>query len=88
MKKVTARAVCEGAIVAALTVLLMFMGIYVPVFRTLAMFVCGIPLAYLMIRQGVYISAASFIASLLLIFIVTGDIISGPLSGLITLLPG
>ena len=44
MKKVTARAVCEGAIVAALTVLLMFMGIYVPVFRTLAMFVCGIPL--------------------------------------------
>ena len=31
MKKVTARAVCEGAIVAALTVLLMFMGIYVPV---------------------------------------------------------
>ena len=55
MKKVTARAVCEGAIVAALTVLLMFMGIYVPVFRTLAMFVCGIPLAYLMIRQGVYI---------------------------------
>ncbi len=87
MKKNNAAPVCEGAIVTALTVLLLTMGMYVPVLGSFCGLVSGIPLLWLIIRRNVGVSVAALIASLALIFALTGDIISGPLSAFILLLP-
>lgn len=87
MKNITARSICEGAIVSAITVVLIIFGMYVPIFSLLSIFICGLPLVYLMIKQGTKISIISCVASLIVIFIITGDLISGPLSALISMLP-
>ena len=87
MKKNNAAPVCEGAIVTALTVLLLTMGMYVPVLGSFCGLVSGIPLLWLMIRRSTGVSVAALVASLALIFALTGDIISGPLSAFILLLP-
>ena len=85
MKNSKAAPVCEGAIVTALTVLLLTMGMYVPVLGSFCGLVSGIPLLWLMIRRSTGVSVASLVASLALIFALTGDIISGPLSAFILL---
>lgn len=87
MKKSNAAPVCEGAIVTALTVLLLTMGMYVPVLGSFCGLVSGVPLLWLMIRRSTGVSVAALAASLALIFALTGDIISGPLSAFILLLP-
>lgn len=87
MNKFSVRSLCEGAVVTALTVFLLTAGLYFPIFRVFTVFIGGIPLMYLIIKRGVYVSAVSFIASMLLLFALTGDFISGPLSCFITLLP-
>ncbi len=87
MSKFSIRSLCEGAVVTALTVFLLTAGLYFPIFRLFTVFIGGIPLMYLIIKRGVYVSAVSFIASMLLLFALTGNFISGPLSCFITLLP-
>lgn len=87
MKNMNARAICEGAIVSALTVVLLLLGMYVPLFGLLSMFICGLPLVYLMIRQSLKISIISFVASILVISILTGNFITGALSACVSLLP-
>lgn len=87
MKKNTAASICEGAVVVALTVILSLAGMYVPVLGLFAAMLSGIPLMWLIIRRGMYISFAALIASMALIFALTGNFISGPLNCLLSLLP-
>ncbi len=87
MKKNTAAPLCEGAIVTALTTVLMVMGMYVPAFGMFTLFIGGIPLMWLTIKRGLYISAASLAASMLLMFAISGNFLSGPLTCFMTLLP-
>lgn len=87
MKKTAAAPLCEGAIVTALTVALMTMGMYVPAFGMFTLLIGGIPLMWLTVKRGLYISAASLAASMLLMFAISGNFLSGPLTCFITLLP-
>ncbi len=87
MKKFSAAPICEGALAAALTVILTLAGMYVPALGIFAMLLSGIPLMWLIIRRGVYVSATALIAALALIFALTGDLISGPVGSALSLLP-
>ncbi len=88
MKNFSAKAVCEGAVVSALTVILVLMGTYVPVISMLAVFICGLPLAYLAVKYNAKSAIIAFIVSLIILFIITGNIISVIINACVVMLPG
>lgn len=88
MKSFSAKTVCEGVLVSALTVILVLIGNYVPVIRLLAVFVCGLPITYLIIKHGIKIALTSFVVSLILLLIITGNVINVMLTACVVLLPG
>lgn len=87
MKNFSVRAVADGAIVTALTVVLLAAAAYVPALGMFSIFVSGIPLVYLIIKRGFRVSVISLVASMALLFALTGDIISGVFAGALSLLP-
>ena len=56
MKNFSVRAVADGAIVTALTVVLLAAAAYVPALGMFSIFVSGIPLVYLIIQRGFRVS--------------------------------
>lgn len=88
MKSFSAKTVCEGAVVSALTVILVMLGTYVPVISLFAVFICGLPVAYLVIRHGMKTALTSFAVSIILLLIITGNIITVVLTACVVLLPG
>lgn len=88
MKKLNAKTLCEGAIVAALTVVLLLAGTYVPVLNLFAVFVCGLPLTYLMLKRGAPVTVMAFAVSLFAMFALTGDMVTTCLTSCAVLLPG
>lgn len=88
MKNSKASMISDAAIVVALTVVLMVIAMYVPFFGLLSVFVSGIPLAYLVIKRGLGISITAFAASILVMFIIMGDLLGAAVLSVVTLLPG
>ncbi len=88
MKNIKASAVAEGAVIAALTVLLLVLALYLPLFSIFSLFFAGIPIAYLTIKHPPGIAVLSALAALLVLFIITGNIVSVIMMGVVQLLPG
>ncbi len=88
MNKFSAKMLCVGALVSALTVVLVLAGTYVPLLNLFAIFICGLPLCCLLIRCGVKITAVSLAAAVLVLFILTGNVLSAGLNACVVLLPG
>lgn len=88
MKGFGAKTVCDSAVVSALSVILVLIGNYVPVVNMFAVFICGLPLTYLMIKHGFKTAAVSFAVSIILLFIITGNIIGTITTACLVLLPG
>ena len=88
MKNFKSRMIADGAVCTALTVLLTVIAIYVPIFSIVSVAVVGIPLAYLGIKHGFGLSCVAMLASVLVIFIITGDILSAVILGVTNMLPG
>ena len=72
--KITLRGIRDGAMMTALTVIFMLLTIYVPVFSYVGMFLTGIPLAALYIRDGLTTAICATVCSVLIMFAVTGEI--------------
>lgn len=88
MRNMKAKALADGAICAALTVLFAVIGIYVPFFAMLSMFITGIPSMCLSVKHGSTVAAVSAVAAVLVLFAVTGDILSSALTAVVYILPG
>ena len=88
MKNNRAKAIADGAICSALSALLMVIYIYVSPLAFLMILVSGAPMAYLAIKHGLRICIPAMFVSIFALFVLTGDIISALLVGIINLLPG
>ena len=88
MKNMKVKALADGAVCTALTVLLMIIAMYVPFFAVLSILFVGTPLVYLGVRHGTRVSVIAAVAAILVLFILTGDPLSALLLGIINLLPG
>ncbi len=88
MKNIKIQALTDAAICTALSVIFVLLGTYVPIFAFASMIIAGMPLAYLGVKRGTKISGEAFLASALLIFVLTGNIIATVFSAIINLLPG
>lgn len=88
MNKFSTKTLCESALICALTVVLVLVSSYVPPISMISVFVCGLPLAYLMVRRGVKVTALSLAVSMIILFVVTGNILSAAFTACMVLLPG
>lgn len=88
MKNNKIKALTEGALCVALATILTLIGIYVPILSLPSILISGVPLAYLGMKYGMRISATAFIATSIIIFILSGTLISGVVTSLMSLLPG
>ena len=74
--KITPKAIRDGAMMIALTVIFMLIGLYVPLLSVLGMFLSGIPLAVLYTKDGITVSIYAVFISILIMFAFTADILS------------
>lgn len=88
MNKFSTKTLCESALICALTVVLVLVGTYVPPVSMISVFICGLPLAYLMVRRGVKVTVLSLAVSIIILFAVTGNILSAAFTACMVLLPG
>lgn len=82
------KAVADGAVCTALTVILLMMAQYLPIFSAAAVLVGGIPTVFLSVRVGFRYAPISALASVLVLGIVTGNFLTAVLLGTVNLLPG
>lgn len=88
MENFNAKTICEGACVSALTVILLIIGSYVPIFNIFAVFVCSLPLIYLMIKRGTKAVIVSSLAALIISSLIFGNIVTTCTTAVTVLLPG
>ncbi len=88
MKNMKAKALADGAVCAALSVLLMVIGIYVPALSLLMCVAAGTPMIYLGVRCGTRISALAAVVGILVLFVLSGNVLTAVLTGVMDLLPG
>lgn len=81
-------ALCEGAMMTALSVLFLLIIRFVPVFWVPAVVAACIPTTVLSLRRNLSVSVISVIAATVVFFIVTGAPVSGLISSAFYLLPG
>lgn len=74
--KLSPKAVRDGAMMTAITVIFMLVSLYVPIFSVAAMFLSGLPLAVLCIKDGLKPTVWSAAVSVLIVFAFTGNILS------------
>jgi len=72
---ITTHAVRNGAMMTALTVIFMLMSLYVPLFSVIGMFLSGLPLAVLYIKDGLKPTICSAVVSVLILFAFTGSVL-------------
>ncbi len=88
MKNENTRALREGAMMVALTALLMLMNRFVPLFSVIGVFACGVPMAALAARNGFKIIIPAIIA-VFFVAVLLGDGVIGAISTiLVSVLPG
>lgn len=88
MKNTKVKALADGAVCTALTVLLLLIAVYVPPLAIFSVCIAGTPLIVLGVRHGAGISSIACVASILVLFVLTGDFLSALLLGIVDLLPG
>jgi len=88
MNKNRGTQLAHGAICTALTVVLMLLARYLPVFSVVSVLLTGLPVIFLGTRYGGRLSGISLIASVLVLALVMGDFLSAILLGVLNLLPG
>ncbi|HHV71819.1 MAG TPA: YybS family protein [Clostridia bacterium] len=74
------KSLVEGAFLAAITVILSIISIYVPFLNVFATLICPVPIVVLAVRHGWKLSAAAAVVASLVV-----TIISGPVNGIVTL---
>ncbi len=72
----------------AVTVVLILMTWYVPFFSVIGMFICGVPMACLVARNGWKTTAIALVGVFAVTFLVTGSILSAVSMMLMSILPG
>lgn len=82
------KALTEGAIAAALTVLLMVLTVYVPLFALLSVLIVGLPTMFTTVRHGVKIATVSAVGAVFVLIFLLGDFLSAALLAVTNLLPG
>lgn len=88
MKKISVKAIAFGAICVCLSVILVEICMYIPLLGMFSVILSGIPLMLLGVKYGTRMSGIAFIASILLLFVLNGDILSVLMLGIMNLLPG
>lgn len=84
----SSKAVREGAMMIALTVILVLMTYYVPFFSMIGTFLCGVPMAALAVRNGLKAALPAVLGVLAVTAIVTGSFIAALSTVLISVVPG
>ena len=88
MKNENTRALREGAMMVALTALLMLMNRFVPFFSVIGVFACGVPMAALAARNGFKIIIPA-VTAVFFVAVLLGDGVVGAISNiLVSVLPG
>ncbi len=88
MKNEKTRALREGAMMVALTALLMLMNRFVPLFSVIGVFACGVPMAALAARNGFKIIVPA-VTAVFFVAVLLGDGVVGAISTiLVSVLPG
>ncbi len=82
------RGMREGAMMVALTAVLILVSRYVPIFSMFSMFFCGIPMAALSSRNGFKVTVPALVAVILISIFVTGDVFSSISLMFLSVLPG
>ena len=82
------KALREGSMMVALTVVLILASVYVPFFSLIGYFACGIPMAALSARNGFKVTIPALIAILAVTFLITGNILSAVSVVLMWVFPG
>ncbi len=88
MERNKTKALREGAMMVALTIILVLVVRYIPVFSLVGAFVCGIPMAALAARNGFKVTIPAVAAIFLVSFVVIGDLVSTISTILMSVLPG
>ncbi len=88
MERNKTKALREGAMMVALTIILVLVVRYIPVFSLVGAFVCGIPMAALAARNGFKVTLPAVAAIFLVSFVVIGDLVSTISTILMSVLPG
>ncbi|MBR5613763.1 MAG: DUF2232 domain-containing protein [Clostridia bacterium] len=88
MKKESTRALREGAMMVALTVILMLLNKYMPLFSLIGVFVCGVPMAALAARNGFKVIIPAVVSVFLVAILVDGGVIAAVSTILMSVLPG
>lgn len=87
MKKENTKALREGAMMVALTVILMLLTKYMPLFSAVGMFVLGIPMALLAVRNGFKATALSLAVLFIVAVMIDGGVVSAVSTILMSVLP-
>ena len=88
MERNKTKALREGAMMVALTIILVLVVRYIPVFSLVGAFVCGIPMAALAARNGFKVIIPAVVAVFLISLMVIGDLVSTISTILMSVLPG
>ncbi len=88
MKNKDTKALREGAMMVALTTVLMLLTRYVPFFSTVGIFICGIPLAALAARNDLKVLLPALAVTFAAGIMIDGNIISSATTLLMSCLPG
>ncbi len=88
MKNNKTKALREGAMMVALTAVLILATRFVPFFSIIGTFACGIPLAALAARNGFKVTIPAIIAIFAVTVLITGDVLSALSVILMSVLPG
>lgn len=88
MKSEKTRSLREGAMMVAITAVLMLLNRYMPLFSVIGIFLCGIPMAILAARSDVRVVICAIAATFLVSVLIDGDIISAVSLMLMSVIPG
>lgn len=88
MKNSSSKALREGAMMVALTAVLILLTTYMPLFSVIGTFVCGIPLAALGARNGFRVLIPATICVFVISILVNGEIFTAVTLMLMSVLPG
>jgi uncharacterized protein YybS (DUF2232 family) len=80
MSRWETRSLVEGALLAAITIVLSLISIYVPLLNIFATLICPVPIVVLAVRHGWKLSSAAAVVAALVI-----TMIAGPINGVVIL---
>ena len=88
MNKGVIKALVEGVVCSALSLVLVLIGVFVPHMALLMTILAGIPMMYLGMRRGIRVLVVFFLVAELLLLAITGNPVDSLLIGMMSFLPG